>query len=63
MRQAITDAGGDPTVDFCEPAPTVWTAPELPAEVDVVELGAQLAAVGRELGVEVRLRQSEPDVL
>ena len=35
----------------------------LPAEVDVVELGAQLAAVGRELGVEVRLRQSEPDVL
>ena len=36
---------------------------QLPAEVDVVELGAQLAAVGRELGVEVRLRQSEPDVL
>lgn len=35
----------------------------LPAEIDVVELGARLAAVGRDLGVEVRLRQSEPDVL
>jgi glycine cleavage system transcriptional repressor len=35
----------------------------LPVEVDVVELGSQLSAVGRELGVEVRLRQAESDVL
>ncbi len=39
VRQAITDAGGDPTVDFCEPAPTVWTAPDS-AEVDVAVIGA-----------------------
>lgn len=45
VRQAITDAGGDPTVDFCEPAPTAWTAPELPAEVDVAVIGAGTAGL------------------
>ena len=45
VRQAITDAGGDPTVDFCETTPTVWTAPELPAEVDVAVIGAGTAGL------------------
>lgn len=35
----------------------------LPSDVEVVELGAQLAQVGRDLGVEVSLRPAESDVL
>ncbi len=35
----------------------------LPGDVDVEELGDQLAAVGRTLGVEVSLRPAESDVL
>jgi glycine cleavage system transcriptional repressor len=35
----------------------------LPGDVDVVALGAQLAGLGRELGVGVSLRPAESDVL
>ena len=35
----------------------------LPDDVDVVALGAELAAAGRELGVGVSLRPADPDVL
>jgi glycine cleavage system transcriptional repressor len=35
----------------------------LPTDVDVVELGAELARVGRDLGVEVSLRPADSDVL
>jgi glycine cleavage system transcriptional repressor len=35
----------------------------LPADVDVVALGAQLAEAGRVLGVGVSLRPADPDVL
>ena len=35
----------------------------LPPDVDVVELGAQLAEVGRTLGVGVSLRPADSDVL
>ena len=40
VREAIEKAGGDPSVDFAESAPTAWVAPELPAESDVVVVGA-----------------------
>ena len=40
VRQAITDAGGDPTTDFCTPAPSAFVAPEIPESSDVVIVGA-----------------------
>ena len=40
VRQAISDAGGDPKVDFCAPAPSSFVAPEFPESQDVVIVGA-----------------------
>ena len=40
VRQAITDAGGDPSTDFCTPAPSAFVAPEIPEASDVVIVGA-----------------------
>ena len=40
VRQAISDAGGDPKVDFCAPAPSSFVTPEFPESQDVVIVGA-----------------------
>ena len=40
VRQAISDAGGDPKVDFCAPAPSSFVVPEFPESQDVVIVGA-----------------------
>ncbi len=40
VRQAITDAGGDPSTDFCAPAAAAFVAPEIPETSDVVIVGA-----------------------
>ncbi len=40
VRQAITDAGGDPSTDFCAPAAAAFVAPEIPEASDVVIVGA-----------------------
>ena len=45
VREAIVKAGGDPSVDFAEYAPTAWVAPELPEQTDVVVVGAGTAGL------------------
>ena len=45
VRQAITDAGGDPKTDFCTPAPSAFVTPEIPESSDVVIVGAGTAGL------------------
>lgn len=66
VTRVVADAGGNVTDLSTRLAGNLYLViaeVDLPASVDVSPLAARLAAAAEELGVEVSLRPTEPDVL